>query len=311
MTQAGSYGRGAQMGLQGLGRLVAMAGFAAGLGLWGPEAGVVRADSVAAPELPAPKAGQPAAAELVAALHLPDLAAVVQAEGGEYGDQLRQEMFPDRGGADWPAVVARIYDPKRLTNELTRVLDRELADRPEVLRAAQGFFTAPAGKKIVALEIEARRALMDDAAEQAAKEAFAEMEARSPARLDALRRFVEVNDLVEMNVMGALNANLAFYKGMASGGAFTDEMSEEDMLGEVWSQEDQVRSDTEDWLWPYLALAYQPLSDEEMQAYQAFSETPEGRALNAALFAAFDASFVRISGELGRAVSRMVQGEDI
>ena len=63
--------------------------------------------------------------------------------------------------------------------------------------------------------------------------------------------------------------------------------------------------------WPYLALAYQPLSDEEMQAYQVFSEAPEGRALNAALFAAFDASFVRISGELGRAVALMVQGQDI
>ena len=79
----------------------------------------------------------------------------------------------------------------------------------------------------------------------------------------------------------------------------------------LWAQEDQVRQETEDWLWPYLALAYQPLSDEEMQAYQVFSEAPEGRALNAALFAAFDASFVRISGELGRAVALMVQGQDI
>ena len=88
-------------------------------------------------------------------------------------------------------------------------------------------------------------------------------------------------------------------------------MTESDMLAEVWAQEDQVRQETEDWLWPYLALAYQPLSDEEMQAYQVFSEAPEGRALNAALFAAFDASFVRISGELGRAVALMVQGQDI
>ena len=297
------------MGLQAYGRICAMAGLLAGLGLAVPQ-GMVLAEGIAAPELATPKA-QPGAAQLAAMLRLGDLAEIVQAEGADYGDQLRQEMFPDRGGSDWPAVVARIYDPARLSEELTRVLDRELAVTPEVLRAAEAFFGSAAGKKIVSLEIEARRALLDDAAEQAAKEAFAEMEARGPARLDALRRFVETNDLVEMNVMGALNANLAFYKGMATGGAFTDEMSEDDMLGEVWSQEDQVRADTEDWLWPYLALAYQPLSDEELQAYQAFSETPEGRALNAALFVAFDASFVRISGELGRAVSRMVQGEDI
>lgn len=298
------------MVLQGYGRVFVMAGLLVGLGIAAPE-GRVLAEAGATPELVVPRADQRGAAELAAMLRLGELAGIVQAEGADYGDQLRQEMFPDRGGAEWPAIVARIYDPERLSGELTRVLERELSGRPDVLRAAEEFFGSPAGRKIVALEIEARRALLDDAAEQAAKDAYAEMETRGPARLDALRRFVEANDLVEMNVMGALNANLAFYKGMASGGAFTDEMSEDDMLGEVWSQEDQVRSDTEDWLWPYLALAYQPLSDEEMQAYQAFSETAEGRALNAALFTAFDASFVRISGELGRAVSRMVQGEDI
>ncbi len=37
------------------------------------------------------------------------------------------------------------------------------------------------------------------------------------------------HDLIEMNVMGAMNANLAFYRGMADGGAL-DGLSEQDML---------------------------------------------------------------------------------
>ena len=147
--------------------------------------------------------------------------------------------------------------------------------------------------------------------EAAAKAAVADMEAEGSPRLDALRRFAAANDLVEMNVMGALNANLAFYKGLSAGGAFGSAMTEEDMLADVWGQEADVRAETEEWLWSYLSLAYQPLSDEELQAYHDFSETPEGQKLNAAVFAAFDVSFVRISEDLGRAAARAMQGEDI
>lgn len=256
---------------------------------------------------PAPPAiAQP----LVGTLRLADVIAVMETEGREYAGQLRQEMFPDRPEAEWTAQVARIYDADRLLSVITDRLEAELQAQPDVARQATQFFTSATGQKVLALEVEARRALLDEAAETAAQQAFAEMETRSAPRLEALHRFAKANDLIEMNVMGAMNANLAFYRGMADGGALVG-LSEQDMLAEVWAQEAQVRSDAEDWLWPYLALAYQPLSDEELQSYQRFSETPAGRSLNAALFAAFDAAFVQISRDLGRAAALMVQGEDI
>ena len=49
--------------------------------------------------------------------------------------------------------------------------------------------------------------------------------------------------------------------------------------------------ETEDWLYPFMSLAYQPLTDAELQAYLAFSETAGGQRLNAAVFAAFDVVF--------------------
>ena len=249
-------------------------------------------------------------AQLVTTLHLPEIIAVMEAEGRDYGHQLRDEMFPDQGGPNWDAQVARIYDADRLLAVISARLGAELATSPATLAAAQDYFASVTGQKILALEVEARRALLDDATETAAQEALADMEAKAAPRLEALRRFAKANDLIEMNVMGAMNANLGFYRGMAEGGALAG-LSEQDMLAEVWGQEAQARDDAEAWLWPYLALAYQPLSDEELQSYQRFSETPEGRALNAALFAAFDAAFVQISRDLGRATARMVQGEDI
>jgi hypothetical protein len=48
-----------------------------------------------------------------------------------------------------------------------------------------------------------------------------------------------------------------------------------------------------------------------MEAYIAFSETPAGATMNAALFAAYDELFGAISHDLGRAAAEMLSGQDI
>lgn len=236
---------------------------------------------------------------------------VMRAEGTDYGATLRDEMFAGKGGAAWEATVARIYDPARMRGEFDVALAKALQGDAPVIAAATAFFDSPRGRRILDLELEARRALLDEATETAAKEAAAQMQAEGSPRFEALQRFAATNDLIELNVMGALNSNLAFYRGLMRGGAFDDSMSEEDMLADVWAQEGDLRMETEDWLWPYLALAYGPLSDEELQAYADFSATAEGGRLNAAIFAAFDVIFLRVSEELGLAAARQMQGEDI
>src|SRR3989338_6090678 len=95
--------------------------------------------------------------------------------------------------------------------------------------------------------------------------------------------------------MGALNANLAYYRAMSNAGGFGDRVPEDQMLAEVWAQEADLRSETVEWLFPYLALAYSPLSTEDLQAYLDFSASAGGRRANALIFAAFDAVFVEIS----------------
>jgi hypothetical protein len=83
------------------------------------------------------------------------------------------------------------------------------------------------------------------------------------------------------------------------------------MLSEVWAQEAQVRSDAEDWVYPFLALAHEPLSDDDLNAYIAYSETESGQILNGAMFAAFDVVFTGISEQLGAAAARLIMGQDI
>lgn len=248
-------------------------------------------------------------APLTEALAMPDLLGIMRQEGLDYAGDIAADMFPGRGGARWRATVEEIYDTARMRREVRAALAERLA--PPQVDALVQFFDSDLGRRIVGLEISARRALLDPSVEEAAEQAAAELEASGDSRFELLRAFVEANDLVEMNVVGALNSNWAFYQGLDAGGAFDGRLSEERMLADVWGQEEQIRAETREWVYSYLGLAYRPLSDDELAAYTALSETPEGRALNTALFAAFDAMFTRISRDLGLAAATFLAGEDI
>jgi hypothetical protein len=251
-------------------------------------------------------------AQLAATLRLSEWIDVLQDEGLDYGAELRDELFPQSGTARWQRVVEQIYDEPRLLRRFEAVLDAQLARSPQARDEIAAFFSTPPGQQIVGMEIEARRALLDETVEDRAAFVVDRMRATRDPRLALLQRFAEVNDLVEQNVSGALNSNFAFYRGMAEGGAFdADPMTEAEMLDEVWLQEAEIRAETGDWLFPYLALAYQPLSDADLETYIAFSQTEAGQKLNSALFAAYDEVFSAIAYELGRAAAGMLTGQDI
>ncbi|MFD0981257.1 DUF2059 domain-containing protein [Tropicimonas aquimaris] len=246
---------------------------------------------------------------LMQALEMDALLGIMQDEGVDYAGDLESDMFPGRGGERWPEIVAGIFDVDRMAD----ILEDELAaDLPAWhLDPLIDFFTTEPGRKIVQLEISARQAMLDPGVEAAANEAMAVLLEEGGPRLDLLEDFAAANDLLEMNVVGALNANYAFYSGLNAAGAFGDFMGEEDMLRDVWSQEDEIRDETGTWLYSYLAMAYQPLTDAELKAYLELSRSEAGRSLNTHLFAAFDEMFRTISYDLGMAAARFMAGEDL
>lgn len=287
---------------------------AAGLALAGLAPAAAQEPQGAAPapaQVPAQEPAQMAeeAARLTDVLQLPALMEIMQDEGVAYGEELEVDLFPGQGGGDWRASVERIYAPDRLMPIFAEVFAAELEGTDTA--AMQAFFEADPGARAVDLEIAARRALLDDGVEEAAELQLEEMLATESPRLLAIEAFAEAGDLIESNVLGGLNANLAFYRGMIEGGGLPPETSEAQLLADVWSQEDAIREETRDWLFSYLALAYDPMSDADLQAYTEFSAGPAGRALNRALFAGFDAVFARVSYELGLGAARYLAGQDI
>ncbi len=259
----------------------------------------------------APARSDPAADRLAAALGLPDILLVMEEEGKVYGQELEDGMFPGQGGRSWNDAVARIYDADRVLPVFRAGFDAALAKAPALTGAMTAFFEGDTGKKAVVLEISARRALLDQAVEDASRLKYEDLKDAKDPRLAMVNAFIAANDLIDSNVTGGLNANLAFYKGLAAAGGFHDGMSETDMVEDVWSQEPALRSETTAWLTSFLLMAYAPLSDAELQAYIDFSRSPAGAAMNAALFAGFDAVFADVSGRLGAAAGAFVAGHDL
>lgn len=266
--------------------------------------------------VPVALAVQPAAAAsraetetLAAALGLPEVIEVMRVEGLDYGADMEDQMFPGKGGAAWTAAVDTIYDPAIMQATVINRMAEDLSGTD--VTGLIAFFTSDRGREIISYEVSARSALIDEDVEEAARVRLSELRAAQAEELGLIERFVEVNDLVESNVMGAMNSNFAFYSGLLDGGAFEGSMSESDVVADVWAQEESIRTETDVWVHSYLAMAYQPLSEADLEAYIEISETPAGQALNRALFEGFDEMYVGISRALGVAAAGFMAGEDI
>jgi len=243
------------------------------------------------------------------ALALAEMIGIMREEGIAYGNQIRDDMFPGQGGAEWAGVIEAIYDATRMEAEVRAALARGLDDKDVAPMLA--FFQAEPGATFIRLEVSARRAMLDDAVEAASKEMAALAMADETPRMALVRRIVEVNDLIETNVVGAMNSSYAFYSGLMDGSAFDRQMSADEMLANVWSQEAEIRANTTEWVYAFLLMAYQPLPEADLEAYIAFSETPAGRELNRAIFVAFDDTFESISHALGIASARFMVGQEL
>lgn len=241
------------------------------------------------------------AARLYDALRLGEIIVTMQDEGLIYGAEVTADLFQGQAPTGWTEAVAAIYDADRMQSEVMTALQGALNGKD--VTAMIAFFTTEPGVTISLLEASARAAFLDQTVEDSAKEAAAVAMGDQTPRYGLITRFIEANDLIETNVVSAMNANFAFYDGLMLGGAMEGRLSQDDMLAEVWAQEPEIRTNTTEWVYSFLLMAYDPLPDADIEAYIAFSETPAGKQMNNAIFSAFDGMFSRISRDMGMAAA--------
>lgn len=243
------------------------------------------------------------------ALQLSDITQIMREEGVSNSAQIAEEMFPNRNDAGWDATVDAIYNIDWMEAKVRADFANSLGDND--LAPILEFFQSQPGATFVSLEVSARRAMLDDAVEEASDDAALIAQRDRTERFQQLETFIEVSDLVEPNVVAALNSNYAFYSGLADGDFFGAEMSEDQLLADVWSQEADIRSNTTEWLFSFLLTAYAPMSDDDLASYIAFSESEAGRVVNDALFDAFADMFDTISYRLGRAAADVASQQEL
>ncbi|APZ54811.1 DUF2059 domain-containing protein [Salipiger abyssi] len=244
---------------------------------------------------------------LLDALGLPKIVQIMREEGMDYAREMAIDLMPGGATPAWQASVGTIYDTGAM-EDMVRARFAESFGETDATPLLT-FFTGETGSRIVDVELSARRAMIDDDVETAAREAFRGLDGSSDPRLATITEFVQENDLVEANVVGALNASYQFYLGLTNGGAL--EMTERDILTEVWSQEAETRIDTREWLYGFLLMAYGPIAQEDLETYVALSVSPEGRAMNRALFAGFNAMYDEISYALGLAAAEQMMAQEL
>ena len=244
---------------------------------------------------------------LMDVLGISDVVEVMRAEGFDYADDLNTDMLNGQAGALWAGQITSLYDAGRMSEtvrgKLADGMDAEAVD------AAISFFASDTGAQIIELEIAGRVAMADETIEDIARQTYFEVKGTSDPRFALIADFEAANDLWERNVSGALTANYRFYQGLVDGDGI--EMTEDEIIEDVWDQEQEIRDDTESWLFGYLMMAYRPLPDEGLQAYIDFSNTEAGGALNSALFDGFNLMYEDISYGLGRAVAMHMVSEQL
>lgn len=232
---------------------------------------------------------------------------VMREESFAYGENIA-EMFFGAGDPAWDAQLKAIYRADWMREHLVTAFARELEGAD--IEAITAYFEAEPGSRIVELEVAARTAMLDDSVSEAAKASGAEALADPDAKMLLIQEFVEANDLIEMNVVGGMNGNYSFFMGLLDNGAFEGQTTADTLLSDVANQEDEIRSSTTEWIYGFLNLAYSPLSEDDLKNYISFSRTNAGKALNKALFVAYDDLFNGLNRAVGgAAASRMKQSE--
>ncbi|MDA5095722.1 hypothetical protein O2N63_16645 [Aliiroseovarius sp. KMU-50] len=236
------------------------------------------------------------------ALRMDETIDIIREEGMDHAIGAALDLTGRPADEGWRNQVASIYDPQQMSRQVREGMSLALADRD--ISKVLGYYESKIGQKVIDLEISARRSYLSPGIDEMAREIW-DWGAKDSPHAELIRRYVEDADLIERNVAGALNSNLAFLQ------AFSDETPEEEfrmdeqmILNEVLKEEAQLRLDTTEWLYGYLSMAYAPLSVAELQELVEISVSPQGQLLNSVLFKGFDPMFIEVARALGHAAGR-------
>lgn len=237
-------------------------------------------------------------------MRLDEMVQVIREEGLITDAFLPDEMMLGQGGAAWDAELVQIYNTENMINTVRAGIARSLGATD--LSGMITYLESPTWQEAVDLELMARTAMLDPDVEAAAYETYYDTYLKKSHRMRDLEELVDTADLIESNVVGALNGMLQFNLGLMAAGVDIG-FSEDELLTQIWADEEFFRQDVTEWLFAFLLLAYDPMERSMLRDQIAYFATDEGQRLNRAMMDGFDALFDDISFQLGVAIGEMME----
>lgn len=239
-------------------------------------------------------------------MKFPEVIAVLADEGRSMADDTPDaELGMPRHA--WDSMVAKLYDEPTMTKAFRAELSRAFGTTD--LQPIVAFYESDLGREVAELELKARKAITDEAVLTAAGDMWADLDPQSQ-RAQLIEDYVTTNDLIELNVVGSMNSDIAYFRGLSAAAQDGMGLNDTDIMREVWAGEPEARAQVMEWVYGFSALAYQPLNEDEFDAYIAFGKSDAGRALNHAMFAAFDQVYADLARGLGAGTALLVQTFD-
>jgi hypothetical protein len=192
------------------------------------------------------------------------------------------------------AAAAVAYAPERLRKEVASVLAQELTpvDEGKVLE----WLSSDLGRRITELEEKDSGAEASVKREQAGPALLATL---PKVRVDKFRRLGQSVRIGEAGAAILINTTLGVMYGIALATPPYETQGLKGLRDRFDAQRPQLAAALEERSIAQFAWVYQPLTDEEVEEYVVFSESPPGRKYNEASIAALDKALAHAAIDLG------------
>ena len=249
-------------------------------------------------------ASEEIARDVVTQMRFGEIIQIMHDEGISDSSELPKDLMMGQLGTSWEQSLGMIYDIEMMTRTVETLFLGSLGT--ENLEGILGFVSSEAWQTAIDLELAARHAMLTPEIEQTAYGNYYRALSKNTQLVSDLEALVDSVDLVEQNVVGALNGMYQFNVGLVDGGLDMG-YAEDELLTQIWAEEENIRNEVSEWMYAFLVLAYGSMERQTLLDQIRFFETSEGRRLNSAMFDAFDGMLNDIAYQLGYALAGMMR----
>ncbi|MEW6672079.1 MAG: DUF2059 domain-containing protein [Thermodesulfobacteriota bacterium] len=228
-----------------------------------------------------------------------DIRAGIQQEQG-----LKQN--PEMGIADIDAAIESAFNPKRIEALLYSDIGKNLST--EEIQKVLYWLDSPLGKKLTRLEEEAA----SPAANQEMTQALQQMNNDSgvPERLKLLQRIEKALLATEIAVDTILNIQIAIISAISAMSPAPNPPNFEQITEMVHKNRLQVQEVICPQVISGFFYTYRDVSNEDLQTYIAFIESPTGRKYHQVIMKAFSDALIFSGKNFGKAVGERMASQD-